>query len=360
MKEENLSKKLRICATCKLSKKKIFDIYKPLCDLSEVESILLIRDEKGYEIEKLEYIVPRRIRLDNRFVKSVMRLVMMFYICLKEKPDVINATYLIPHGINAFIVGKIFRKPVVLCLIGSDINIGLSKWYGGVLPYLLKRVDCVTVRGTFSRNEIIRRGIDSSKVHILPVVIDTRRFKPREMEKEYDLVFAGFLVQVKRVDIILQAVSRVANQGKRISLAIVGDGPLRDRLERMAIDLGIADHVDFLGYREDMENCFNRSKVAIMASSSEGLPAAMLEAMACGLPCILPAINDIPDVAANNFNSLLIDRFEDVEGYAKAILRLIDDETLYAEMSKNALRIRAKCDFRSATKVWKRILQSPE
>jgi len=358
MKEERLGKRITICATCKLSNRKAFDVYKPLSDLLEVERIFLIRDEKGYEIEKLEYVVPRRIHFDNKLIKTAIRFLMMFYVCWKENPDIIHATYLIPHAINAFMVGKIFRKPIVVSLIGSDINIGLSKWYGDIWTYLLKRVDCVTVTGTSSRNEIIRRGIDSSRVQILPVLIDTRKFKPRNAKKEYDLIFVGTLVWVKRVDTILRALLKVIGQGKQIRLGIVGDGPLRRRLEKMARDLDIRDRVDFLGYREDTQNYFNRSRVAIMASSSEGLPAAMLEAMACGLPCILPAVNDIPDVAVDGLNSLLVNQTDDVEDYSRAIVRLLGDEGLYADLSQNALKIREKCNFRKATEAWGRILSS--
>src|SRR6201999_1600549 len=104
---------------------------------------------------------------------------------------------------------------------------------------------------------------------------------------EFLLVCAARLSEVKRVDILLEAMSRVIRDGIRCKCVIVGDGPLRKELSKEADALGLAGHVLFEGFQHDVRPYLQASSAFILTSRIDGFPISILEALACGLPCIV-------------------------------------------------------------------------
>ncbi len=105
------------------------------------------------------------------------------------------------------------------------------------------------------------------------------------------VMFVGRLVKVKGVDLLLKAFARL-NRPDAV-LVIVGDGPERKDLERLAAHLGIPDRIVFTGWREDAAKLVAIADVFVLPSLSEGLPQSLLEALAHGVPCI---VSDIPQL----------------------------------------------------------------
>jgi glycosyltransferase involved in cell wall biosynthesis len=116
-----------------------------------------------------------------------------------------------------------------------------------------------------------------------------------------------------------------------------GDGPERDALEREAARLGVLDSVCFLGVREDIPTLLASIDVLAMPSLSEGLPMALLEAMACGKAVIASAVGAIPQMIADRVNGWLIDP-ADEQGLAAAMRGLIMSPELRASMGREARR----------------------
>jgi len=114
------------------------------------------------------------------------------------------------------------------------------------------------------------------------------------------LVMVGSLAQLyKGVDVALDAVALCGREGLNVFLTIVGDGKFRRQLEQRAARLGLTDRVVFRGQLprgEAVQVELDRSDLFIMPSRTEGLPRAMIEAMACGLPCIGSAVGGIPEL----------------------------------------------------------------
>lgn len=97
---------------------------------------------------------------------------------------------------------------------------------------------------------------------------------------------------------------------------------------KMTREYGLSNNVHFAGQQADIYGYLKRSKVFIMTSEAEGLPMAMIEALSCGVPCIMPDDSDINTVAIHEMNSLVVP-VGDVEAFAESIKRLLTDETLY-------------------------------
>ena len=100
-------------------------------------------------------------------------------------------------------------------------------------------------------------------------------------------------------------------------------------------ELGLASRTHFLGYIDNISDYINQSRALVLASENEGMPQCVMEAMACGLPCILPNINDLRFVAKNNVNCLTFKSL-DYNDLTIKIEKLITDQILYNKLSSNA------------------------
>src|SRR5207248_10097864 len=107
-------------------------------------------------------------------------------------------------------------------------------------------------------------------------------------------------------------------------LRLVGTGDLRLQMERIAAQLGIQDSVEFLGLRTDVIDLLQQAWGFVMPSRWEGMSNALLEAMACGLPCVATRVSGSEDVILDGVNGLLVEPEQPAE-MAEALRRIIED-----------------------------------
>jgi glycosyltransferase involved in cell wall biosynthesis len=114
----------------------------------------------------------------------------------------------------------------------------------------------------------------------------------------FTLIHVARLNPIKDQALLLEAFSRALSTAPELRLWIVGDGPLRAELERLAGQLGILPFVSFLGERSDVGSWLRAADVFVLSSRSEGLPVSVIEAMAAGTPMILTDVGGMPEMAA--------------------------------------------------------------
>ena len=148
------------------------------------------------------------------------------------------------------------------------------------------------------------------------------------------LTFVGRLVPIKRVDVLLRAVADARAAGAQVRLAIVGDGALRNELERLAHDLGLAAHVYFAGYREDMVAVAVAADVAVLSSDNEGTPVALIEAGAAGTASVATDVGGVTDVVTPE-TGLVVPR-RDSHALGEALVKIAADDSLRAAMGERA------------------------
>ena len=165
------------------------------------------------------------------------------------------------------------------------------------------------------------------------------------------------LVSQKAIDVLLRAWARAASALPGWRLAIVGGGPLRGELEKLANELGIGDSVDWLGHQDDPFPYVRAAKLFVLTSRFEGTPNALLEAMSCGLPSVVSDASPGPcELVGTDQSAGLIVPVEDSEATARAIVRLAQDEALRLEFGRVARARASEHDISRAMDTWLKIL----
>jgi glycosyltransferase involved in cell wall biosynthesis len=330
---------------------------KPLTNLKNVEQIYIVRNEPGPKLKKVTYFNLPKFITKLKFGNIIYKKLFLPKLITKTNPKLIVAFYLVPHGLIAFLSAKLTGKPICLSLIGTDLNLHCKKKIiGRILIWLIKGADIITVPGSLSQQFLIERGVPSSKLFVLPNTIDTTEFHPTSRPKQYEIVTIGRLVEGKHIEILLKIISKLKQKTTDIKVGIAGSGPLREQLEKLSAKLKLENNIEFLGYVNDSNNFINSGKIYVLTSESEGLPTAMIEAMACGLPSVVPNVGNISDVIVNGENGFIINDYRDVNGYVDAISKLLKDDSLYKKVQKNAIEVRNKYSVENASRIWKKII----
>jgi len=153
--------------------------------------------------------------------------------------------------------------------------------------------------------------------------------------EEFLLVCAARLVDAKGVDILIHAVSRVLRQGIPCKCVIVGDGPLKESLMHQANSLGLSEYVFFEGFQKDVRPYLQAGSAFVLTSHLEGLPLSVLEAMACGLPCIVTNVGGSAEAVKHQVTGLVIPPAS-LDAAEDAILYLATHPHERAEMASHS------------------------
>jgi glycosyltransferase involved in cell wall biosynthesis len=201
------------------------------------------------------------------------------------------------------------------------------------------------MEGAVSRVTCIRNGIDLEKKPI-----QTDRWLTRK-ELGIDVATCligtvGRLTPVKGLSYLLQSVSILLRQRANVRLLIVGDGVIRKDLETQARDLGISENVVFLGHREDTDELLQALDIFVLPSLSEGIPMALLEAMAASRAVVASRVGGIPEIVEDGVEGFLVEPM-DVTQLAENCGRLIESPEIAMKMGEQA-RKRVMQEFSAA------------
>jgi glycosyltransferase involved in cell wall biosynthesis len=138
---------------------------------------------------------------------------------------------------------------------------------------------------------------------------------------------------------MIAAVDTVVKEGRRIRLRLAGDGPDRAELEREVERRGLSQEVIFEGNlnQDQLRAVYRESDAFVLSSFGEGLPVALMEAMAMEIPCIATWIAGIPELIRDGVGGLLVAP-GDVQSLAKAIIRLMSDAELQRRLGQSGRR----------------------
>ena len=199
-----------------------------LSSLKTVEHVLVFRDEKSLESEKIEYVISKNPQ------KGKLKFIIRFFQLLKKReinPKVFIGIYEIPHGLLAVIAGKIRKIPSVVSIIGNPAYRKIRKGLRlKLMLWIIRNSTYVTVTGNNSKKYLMKLGISEDKIFILPNTIDLSLFKNLELKKEYDIVSLGRINEEKHVELIVKIVQELKKKKPNIKAVIGGTGPEKDKI----------------------------------------------------------------------------------------------------------------------------------
>ena len=262
-----------------------------------------------------------------------------------ERFDLIHAHWLIPQGLVSALSLLIMRQknPLLCTSHGGDLYALRGKVLQRLKLWIMDKSAALTVVSGAMKSMVVDMGIVSDKVEVIPMGVDLKGLftpDPSVLRKTDELLFVGRLVDVKGLEILLEAMPKVLAKYPSMRLTIAGAGPLERKLRELAGELNITDKVDFLGMapQSKLPSLYQQATLAVFpfvvtkSGIQEGFGLVVVEAMGCACPVIagdLPAMND---TIKNGENGLLFPS-GNTQALADAIIKLLDDPVLRARLA---------------------------
>lgn len=236
---------------------------------------------------------------------SALRLV------VREKPDLVHAHWIVPGGLVAIMVKVFARVPYILTVHGSDVYGLRGRAYAFVRDRILAAAAAVLPVSTHLAETL---QLPADTYSVIPMGVD-RHGLPSDIARERratgHVLFIGRLAEQKAVDVLLHALARVPDA----HLTVVGGGPERRTLERLAEQLAISDRVTFLGHqpRARVIELLGSASVLVIPSrvsvhgDREGTPVVLAEGIAMGVPVIAAAIGGLAERIEDGVTGLLVE-----------------------------------------------------
>ena len=339
----------------------------------------------GLSVVRVGGLYRRNGRLNIGRLGHLPNFIMMFLTLwrLRHSYDVIHAFQLSPP---AALIGQLTHKPVILGIQSagpseakrvrldergaelmadtlaetSFLKVDLKDWTAGagdigylpqlplgkaMLDFLRKSNAFYQILSTRSHSYLTSQGFRAEQIIHIPGSVNTERFQPALERRpdpagpERDIICVARLDYAKGVDVLLHAWGRMLREPAewrahlKPRLRLVGEGVCRAQMERIVAGLGIQDSVEFLGSRTDVVELLQQSWGFVMPSRWEGMPNALLEAMACGLPCVATRVSGSEDIISDGVNGLLVEPEQPAE-LAQALRRSIEDAELAQRLGR--------------------------
>jgi len=314
--------------------------------------------ERGYHVFVISPATKFSSNINIPFVRIYLRLwsnpfAILSYIVksfvesfkLRKQIDIVNAAPADYPMVSAFLFALFSHKPYIVTCMGSDIRICSRKFLRRALqlPLLRGAKSIITVSNEIAEILTQKYGIPKRKILVVGSGYDDRITQElrninlrAETDRSMRIINVAYMLPAKDHRTLLESFARLTKRMKKVHLSLVGDGPLRGELEEFCTQQSIHD-VEFLGklpYSDVIKRVAN-SDVFVLTSVEEGMPNAIIEALALGKPVIATAVGGIPEVVKDGVNGILVPP-KSTEHIAKALERLLSDSELRRKLGEAA------------------------
>ena len=346
----------------------------PAILISELINGLNSKDFESYlitgycETNEIDFLQVNNLKLNEKRIKGLGRSVSIIgdfksvFLVMKAlrkiKPDIVHT-----HTAKAGVIGRL------TALIAVPKAKRVHTFHGHLLqgyfsPFKTKVVviiekllgkftDLILTVGNRVKKDLLVTGIGiESKMQVtfpgITVKTTVERKQKRSelgiLEDEILLIYVGRLTQIKRVDRLINSFKKASDINQGITLLVVGDGELRESLQKDSPGLKIK----FLGWRTDVYDLMNASDMAILTSDNEGMPITLIEAAHLGLPAISTNVGSVSDVVKDEITGFLTS--QDETEISQKIIQLAGSPSLREKLG-SAAKKQAKENFSTESMV---------
>lgn len=265
------------------------------------------------------------------------------------RPDVVNSHSSADSWLNALACATISRPPAIVRTRHISARVGANPFN----RWLYRSAAAIVTTGLSLRGHLIEQlALDPDRVYSIPTGIDMQRFTPVEAEiakralgLDLSLRFVGIVATLRSWKghlFLLDALAMIDRPD--LHLLVVGEGPMRGPIEARIAELGLDGRVTLVGQQDDPERWLPALDVFCLPSyANEGVPQALLQAMACSLPIVTTPVGAILEAVADGESALVVPP-KNASALAAAICRLLDHSELAAQLGAKA-RIQVSANY---------------
>jgi len=269
--------------------------------------------------------------------------------------DLLHVHYAIPHSISALLAQQMLeprRLLFVTTLHGTDITlVGADRSYYRITRFSIEHSDGVTSISQYLKQRTLEVFKVRNQIRVITNFVNCELYQPDpERRARAELAPRGEKVlmhisnfrPVKRVGDCIRILCEVRRH-VAAHLVMIGDGPEFTPAQNLAEELGVQEHVSFLGKQSHIERLLPLAHVLLLPSEMESFGLAALEAMACGVPPVAARVGGLPEVVTHGVDGFL-EPVGDVGAHAARVIQLLTDRRLYDQVA-GAARLTAQTRF---------------
>jgi glycosyltransferase involved in cell wall biosynthesis len=266
------------------------------------------------------------------------------------KPDVVHIFFGIPDGPIGWVLKRVYGLPYLISLRGADVPSDevkrFAKQYKVLRPFvrwLWHDADAVVAVSNGLR-EYAYETTSDVPITVISNAIELSVFTPPRQRKHdgpVRLLFVGRFNAFKNVETLLKAAAHLKKMDvDNFELQLIGDGEQRSNLERLTVENELTRQVHFLGWvdRDAILNFYRQADLFVTATTWEGMPNTVLEAMACGLPVVASRASGLEELVKEGVNGYLVN-INDHAALADHLVDLIDNPYERERMGKESRKV---------------------
>lgn len=286
--------------------------------------------------------------------------------------DMNNVHIIHCHEVRSDIIGLFCAKrkkiPLVTTLHGWIGNSMKAKLLIALDKFSLHFFDRVVVVSKKMKEQLSYWRISEKKIRVIQNAIIIGNYSPNhqsvklreelKVDNETFLIAKiGRLSPEKGFDLFLRAIAQAKAYKKKIKALIIGIGPLQKELEQLTVQLGLQDHVIFLGFRAEMQEIYNALNLVVQCSHTEGMPNVILESLLMEVPVIATDVGGTSEIVSNDKTGILVPPGDDAI-IAQKICEVISRPDHYLNLAKNGRNhVIAKFSFYDRTEKLVRVYE---
>lgn len=244
----------------------------------------------------------------------------------------------------SMVVSKLINRPFTLTAHAFDIYYSLKN---DLLTLSTSEADRVVTISEYNKHAILEKNqlVASDQIEVIRCGIDLETFlseNQKSSKKRVEIISVGGLVEKKGHQILIPACAELASRGIDFRCTIVGEGPLRNTLEALIAENGMEDKVELAGARSQswvrerlsVSDIFVLASVVMDEGGRDGIPVAIMEALAMGIPTVSTHVSGIPELVKDGVSGLLVPQ-KNIKALADALATLAENETLRRNFAEN-------------------------